>query len=321
MAKALKASFDSYAFVLNLYKYTGPLPLQIADNIALDRATAAQADGIRELLGQYGNSIRTGQWLYYVEPLEEPLKGSHFFVPIAPNQTKFWVLNFFGDPMAIWRFCTAAQLTDAELDIAATFHPKQGNGIQQLEPTRVFHFWEQHLNPVLQPLNSADLLNALNYRDKMEDLAAKAGPIAEAEETVVRVYGDFARLSFGPRSGHLVLLGHFALIEALITHDPHKLGDSLNHQLSNKMPLLMRRFDVPLNPSPHFAIDDPKTLWKRLYEVRSIIAHGGRLNFKKGHLRELGDIDSVQSFVRTALKRLIVQAMYEPQFVFDLKAC
>lgn len=313
--------FDSYAFVLNLYKYMEPLPLQIANNIAFDRATAAQAERIRELLGQYGNSIHTGQWLYSVEPLEEPLKGTHFFVPIAPNQTKFWVLNFFGDPIAIWRFSTAAQLTDAELDIAATFHPKQGNGIQQLEPTRIFHFWQQHFNPVLQPLNSVDLLNALRYRDKMEDLASKGGSTTEAVDTVVRVYSDFAQLSFGPRSGHLVLLGHFALIEALITHDPHKLGDSLNHQLSNKMPLLMRRFDVPLNPSSYFAIDDPKILWKRLYEVRSIIAHGGRLNFKKDRLRELGDIDSVHRFIRTALKRLIVHAMYEPQFVFDLKAC
>src|SRR5438270_30732 len=106
--------------------------------------------------------------------------------------------------MAIWRLCAAAQLTDAELDIGATFHPSQGDAIQQIEPTRMFHFWQQHVNPVLQPLNPMDLLNALKYRDKMEDLAS-AGPAAEAEDMVARVYGDFARLSIGPRSGHLVL--------------------------------------------------------------------------------------------------------------------
>jgi hypothetical protein len=310
--------FDQYAFVLNLYKYEGSLPIAISDTVELDFSTLDQSQRIQELLGYYGHTPRSGSWLYTVEPVDEVPIGSHFFTPIPPDRVKFWVLNFSGDAMPIWRLSSATQLTNAQLEIAATFNPAQGNSINQLEPARLFHFWEQHRQPVSQPLNAGDLHSAVAYRDTMESLAASN---EEAAQAIVRVYSDFVRLSMGPRSGELVLLGHFGLIEALITHNPNEFGDSLNHQLSTKMPLLMRRFGVPLQLSEYFSITDPNRAWKKLYSIRSKIAHGEGVDIRPGALKELRDIDTVFKFVREALKRLLIYAIDDPEFIFDLKKC
>ena len=61
-----------------------------------------------------------------------------------------------------------------------------------------------------------------------------------------------------------------------------------------------------------------------MYKLRSIIAHGGPSgpsDFAKDPLRDLHDMESVFKFVRDAVKKLIIHAMYYPQFVYDLKAC
>lgn len=65
-------SFDQYAFVLNLYRYEGCLPIAITDTLELNRSTAVQSHRIQELLQYYGRTSRTGQWLYTVEPVDEP---------------------------------------------------------------------------------------------------------------------------------------------------------------------------------------------------------------------------------------------------------
>jgi hypothetical protein len=310
--------FEQYAFVLNLFGYDGPLPVRIADDVELNRSTPSQATAISEFLASYGRTSWLGPNLYDFEPIMPGLTGGIFFTPVPPTQRRFWVLNFSGDDMPIWRLATAAQLTRSELEIGATFNPRQGNAIKQLEPARVFHFWEQHRQPIIQPLVPDELRDAAFYRDAMENLAKVDG---EAEQTVTRVYSDFARLSFGPKSGELVLLGHFALIEALITHDPRGSGDSLNHQLSTKMPLLMRRFSLPLQPTDYFTIADARKVWKKLYGIRSTIAHGGLVDIRPGALKELRDIETIFKFVRVALKQLLIYAIEDPQFVFDLKAC
>lgn len=311
---------DQYAFVLNLFACNDALPFPIGHDLALDRSTPAQARRISEFLTGYGSGARMsgGPWLYEVEPIKSNSVGSHFFSPIAPEQRKFWVLNFLGDDLRIWRFANATQLTNAELEIGATFDPCRGDSIKQLQPARVFHFWEQHPRPIVQPLDAADLRDARSYQEKIEALAAIQ---EKAEQAVVRVYNDFVRISLGPRSGELVLLGHFALIEALITHEPSKSGDSLSHQLSTKMPLIMRRFELPLQLDSYFSIGDPNRLWKKLYGIRSRIAHGERVDARPGFLGDLRDLDTIFKFVRDALKRLIIYAMHEPQLIFDLKAC
>jgi len=183
----------------------------------------------------------------------------------------------------------------------------------------MFRFSQKNLDPILQVTHAEDLLLAGKYYEYVQEL--KKAPNDESKVVAVQVFQDFVTLSNTERYSSLTLLGHFALIEALITHDPHKFGDSLNHQLSTKMPLLMRRWPCPLDPACFFPIQDLRTVWKRLYELRSIIAHGGKPDFTKNRLRDLRSGYAAYQFVRAALKRLIIQTFHEPQLVNDLKAC
>ena len=310
---------DSFAFVLNFYDYAGDLPLEVMPGVYLDRASSTQAQGIVNLLNQHGKSFAGGPWMYFVEALKAPPPGGFSYTQVPPGQAKFWVLNFSGNPTPVWDLCEAAQLTDSELEIAATFHPKRTDAVHQIDPPRMFHFSQEHIHPILQQLESDDLQSAASHYQRLRDFANASGD--EAKATVTRIFQDFISLSAGQRHGHLPFLGHFALIEALITHDPRQHGDSLNHQLSTKMPLLMRRFCRPLELPSNFKVTDLRTLWKRLYEVRSIVAHGERADFTKGRLRELHDFNTVFKFVRASLKRLIIQSLQEPTLVFDLKIC
>ena len=124
------------------------------------------------------------------------------------------------------------------------------------------------------------------------------------------------------RLGHNALLNHFSLIEALITHEPTAAaGDSLNHQISTKMPLLFRRFTEPVAFPRGFETTDQKKLWKLLYGVRSRFAHGDVADFRSGQFSRLGDFQAVERFVYLALKSLLKLALHEPDLVYDLKSC
>jgi hypothetical protein len=113
-------------------------------------------------------------------------------------------------------------------------------------------------------------------------------------------------------------LGLFAVIESLLTHDPKGGYDSLGHQIRSKIPLLDRRMEKRLDYTV-FQNANADSLWKKLYDYRSTIAHGGRADFS-GPLNVLKTPKTVSDFLDTAVKALIRHATKEPELVFDLRA-
>jgi hypothetical protein len=129
---------------------------------------------------------------------------------------------------------------------------------------------------------------------------------------------DLFRMVHAIDAHHLLYaLGLFTVVELLLTHNPHGRYDSLNHQVATKMPLLERRFSQPLNYSV-FGATEKKTLWKKLYEYRSVIAHGGRLDFGE-HLKLLVSQWPANDFLLRAVKAVLRHALTEPELVFDLR--
>jgi hypothetical protein len=111
----------------------------------------------------------------------------------------------------------------------------------------------------------------------------------------------------------------FAIVESLITHDPHDQYDSLVHQIRSKMKLLGRRFRKPLDYSP-FGTTSMDSIWKKLYKCRSCIAHGGKLQFD-GDLKVLTNLEVVERFLLSATRSVLQQALFEPDLVLDLREC
>lgn len=138
-------------------------------------------------------------------------------------------------------------------------------------------------------------------------------------EEIRRSLDLFRQVSRMHGSDHLSVLGLFSVIESLLTHNPRGEYDSLGHQIRTKVLLLDKRFVRPID---YAAFDNvlPKTVWSKLYELRSRIAHGGQLDFKNS-LKVLKDLNTSTDFLRQTTRRVLRHALVEPQLILDLRYC
>jgi hypothetical protein len=118
------------------------------------------------------------------------------------------------------------------------------------------------------------------------------------------------------------VLGLFMVIEMLLTHAPgdKEIGDSLAHQISTKIPLLAERMSLPLDYVVFSKDVRADQIWKRLYQYRSLIAHGSHAEFSSGPLALLKDQRTADRFLTTATRRLLRLAINEPALVTALKS-
>ena len=123
-----------------------------------------------------------------------------------------------------------------------------------------------------------------------------------------------------PLASPLRHLGYFIIMEALLTHAPAHgdPADSLGRQLQTKLPLLSNRMQFALPFEDLDPAASPSTVLSALYSYRSAIAHGTDPSFD-GKQRVLGSREKVGAFLEIATRRLLRQAVLEPQLVTDLK--
>lgn len=162
----------SFGFVLNLYEYSGTLPLELSPGIFFDAATPEQRVGIELFLKDYESSFIGGTHVYFVERYLDSSEIPGQWVWPPSGSVPLWVLNFSPGAGSVWEFCKVAQLTESELEIALTFHPTRPPMPHQIEPARIFHFSQSHINPVFQSLDAADLTRSKDFADKIRDFRA-----------------------------------------------------------------------------------------------------------------------------------------------------
>lgn len=138
-------------------------------------------------------------------------------------------------------------------------------------------------------------------------------------EEIRRSLDLFRQVSRMHGSDHLSVLGLFSVIESLLTHNPRGEYDSLGHQIRTKVLLLDKRFARPID---YAAFDNvlAKTVWSKLYDLRSRIAHGGQLDFKNS-LKVLKDLNLSTEFLRQITRRILRHALIEPELMLDLRHC
>jgi hypothetical protein len=124
-----------------------------------------------------------------------------------------------------------------------------------------------------------------------------------------------------PKGSPLVFLGYFGLLESLLTHqpDPRDPLDSITRQVKNKMALLERRFARPIDYSP-FAGASSDTIWTKMYDYRSRLAHGDTLDFA-GKLAALQNQQTALALLRESVKAVLRQALIEPELLSNLRNC
>jgi hypothetical protein len=123
------------------------------------------------------------------------------------------------------------------------------------------------------------------------------------------------------------MLGHFSILENLLTHKPEPGDpvDSITRQLKRNLKLIDHRLPSSQNLGlSRFSRDaTADQVISRLYGIRSAIAHGGRYTKDLEWLNERrppmwGESPSVNMYIRRIVQRVIVAALREPQLISDL---
>lgn len=133
---------------------------------------------------------------------------------------------------------------------------------------------------------------------------------------------NYSQLRAIPERSDLIIVGLFSIIESLITHAPrlNESLDSINHQISNKIILLRKRYGRSVEPSCYFLHSAEENFWKKMYSYRSSVAHGTPVHFN-GDLQILKSREKVIKFLRDNIKEIILLSLKEPDLIFDLRKC
>ena len=123
----------------------------------------------------------------------------------------------------------------------------------------------------------------------------------------------------------IYVVGLFAIIEMLLTTRQDKTTEhSLSHQLKEKLTLFGHRFTDPIALKdflPKTQQLELRTVVSRLYSYRSKVAHGSEIDFSRGEMEVLQSHKIVCQFLRVLVRKLILQAVHEPDLFRDLKSC
>jgi hypothetical protein len=124
-----------------------------------------------------------------------------------------------------------------------------------------------------------------------------------------------------PPQSPLKFLGCFAILESLLAHSPKPTDpyESITRQIKNKLALVNHRC-TPSIEYDGLGSKTSETIWTKMYDYRSRLAHGRDVTFDKD-LKALVSGDRALKLVRDSVKAVIRQALIEPQLIVDLRDC
>lgn len=310
-----------YHIISNVLDARITLPIDITPTIRLSKADDAQIDVIQRLLTQTSGGFPNSRMYYendWVETRESDTSSRFTPHPLERKDWRYYIVSYSGPGTEAHNLLRAANLTRPALISFAEVHTEGeygtgravGSGIDQVVGTLAYLTPHSHLPEVLDA-QAAEELRCSYERFTAFDSKKHPG-IAHA----IELLNGLKRIPYG---SDLLVLGLFAVIEMLLTHKPNdkEIGDSLLHQISTKIPLLSARLSSPLTYSAFGKATEEK-IWKRLYDYRSTVAHGGTPDFN-GALSLLRNRDVAVAFLQDATRRLLRHALNEPVLVDALK--
>jgi hypothetical protein len=314
-----------WAFVLNPQTVIeATLPFELAPNSFIDVASSEQRERIKnELSKLVGNRIFAGPEDYYESTVvtETDAQGGMrwHYEPLPPTEWRYYIVTTPDNGNTNHNLHLAASISSTPLDIAGLLFFKAG-GVGSRFYSLKNYFNDITLHPIVR-INEASLNEiSLIYRSYMDLTNGGIGEVKFPE--IQRAVTMFDSLSALPPNSEFAVLGLFAIIEMLITHNPklEDRGDTITHQMKSKIPLLSHRFDRPLDYS-FFQDTNEEKIWSALYKYRSALAHGGAPDFCSKELRVLKDSKTATIFLKEVVKALLRHSLNEPQLLRDLRNC
>jgi len=169
-------------------------------------------------------------------------------------------------------------------------------------------------------------LKLIKFKE-LREIATNYNLLINLDETsysnIWRAVVDFDHTKVITRYTPLKNLSYFSIIECILTHPPRPLDtiDSITRQVSTKLSLLGKRFQRVLEYELQFpSLVEPETVWKKLYDYRSRLAHGSHVDFNKD-FKALQSTENIRFFLFETVKLILLYALKDPDFLTDLQKC
>jgi len=319
-------TLSPFAFLLNLSGLPRSNALEIIPGRILRRGNKEEIKFIKEWIKsqfgeRFGGDLWENRW---------PKSGSGKYVKQPAKEWRYYIIEFSGDNKELEHLETALTISSCGLEIGFTLSQatldKKVYPVCLYSPPRLFQSLSALSRATSPPHGFA---NTLTKKDAEQvsmiyrKLEAHDHSIFDLHKTFKLVF----ELKDLPLFSPLQILGYFAILDSILTHPPapDDRYDSINRQLKQKLALLNKRWQPPLDyanfqvqknskKSPH------ETIWSAMYSYRSAIAHGKVPNFKSD-FPVLGSEKNANVLIRDTVKKTICQALIEPQLLADLHNC
>ena len=308
--------YSGYSFVLDSLNVSAKLPFELILGHFFRKAKTQEIERIKEQLSAYKYS----ETLYEFEfiELDNDKREGH---PLPHKKWRYYVISFSPTNDKLGDLEHAANLLKHDISLGYFFI--SGNSVLSgaigYDLAQISTFFGDRHGRMEKPKPIAD--------DELGQITTNYSLITGLNKTrypnISRAVAEFHQTKSITNRSTLKVLSYFSIIECILTHPPLPTDrtDSVTRQITSKMCLLSKLFQSELQYESFFPnIIEPENVWKRLYSYRSLLAHGGDIDFQH-KFSTLISTDNIRCFLIETLKLLILYALKEPEFLTDLQKC
>lgn len=309
-----------FAFVLNVAKLSGDSSVEIAPKAFLRRAKPEEIKFALDLLsGLFGKHFDSSLW-----ETRRPKTGSGKYEKLPKSQWRYFVIELEQDfkKLALLEEALALAPNGIEIGFLRLNTTLKGNKLSTCvyHPPRLY----QSLSTLYEQVHSIEgVSKTVSKHDgaKISEVYTRLEAHNHGVLDLNRTIGLLLELQDLPFFSPLQILGYFAVLESLLSHQPKPEDpyDSITRQIKKKLSLLNNRWSPKLDYS-RFGTAGHDKIWGQMYSYRSAIAHGAIPDFKS-NLLLLGSSENADVLIRDTVKQTIRQALIEPQLLADLYEC
>lgn len=309
-----------FSLIADPFDVTVDLPIELTPGMRLRKANDDEIAFVKRVCpspGFLGDGLETRFEFDWIHSTENPNAQSWHPQPIPQAAWRYYVAEFDDNGMLHYEVDQIARLARPPFGFLAVVHHNVGGS------GGPFSGWGIDVWPMVTKLGPTPEPPKIFTGETASDvrmLHARLKYIGERYpdiSTAVRFFYELRRI---PEYSDLYVLGLFATMEMVLTHQPgdQERGDSLRHQISEKIPLIDRRSDDSL----HYALcgkdADAREVWKRLYDYRSGLAHGNR-SLAERMLKKLNGRENALELLKQGVRSVLRAGLIEPDLIEDLK--
>jgi hypothetical protein len=300
------------------------LPFELASGITFDRATPDEIDRFKALFPAVrGTSTMMSVFEAYecIRTIEQtPGGGARLLLEnLPPKLWRYYVVRSDDNGNKNIDLTQVSLVTAASLDIGSIYLHGIGHGWSPYALVNLYSMSGMKETITITEANLRELGDVYRLKLFVAGNHVQAGPFPE----IKRAFEMLNALRILPATSSFHVIGLFAILEMLITHNPEleDRGDSITRQMKSKIPLLSNRFDRPLPYHQFFGDTAHGAVWSKLYAYRSAYAHGGVPDFTRGPLVALRSEANANEFLRVVVQSIIRNSLKDPQLYRDIKEC